>query len=103
MMTPLMEKNARLIVIFLIRGFGAGLVHGICTVSVGYGISYVRKQRKLFSVGTYALLSAAVIYHAIYNLLVQSRWSYVGILLPLCTYIPAVLLLRRSMKWAKQG
>ncbi|MBQ4046635.1 MAG: PrsW family intramembrane metalloprotease, partial [Lachnospiraceae bacterium] len=77
----------------LIRGFGAGLVHGICTVMVGYGISYVRQQKKLFRVGTYALLSAAVIYHAIYNILVQSRWSYVGILLPMVTYIPAILLL----------
>ena len=86
----------------LIRGFGAGLVHGICTVMVGYGISYVRQQKKLFRVGTYALLSAAVIYHAIYNILVQSRWSYVGILLPMVTYIPAILLLRRSMNWAKQ-
>ena len=86
----------------LIRGFGAGLVHGICTVMVGYGISYIRKQRKLFRVGTYALLSAATIYHAIYNLLVQSRWSYVGILLPVVTYIPAILLLRRSMYWAKR-
>lgn len=86
----------------LIRGFGAGLVHGICTVMVGYGISYVRQQKKLFRVGTYALLSAAVIYHAIYNILVQSRWSYVGILFPMVTYIPAILLLRRSMNWAKQ-
>ena len=86
----------------LIRGFGAGLVHGICTVMVGYGISYVRKQKKLFRVGTYALLSVAIIYHAIFNLLVQSRWSYVGILLPVVTYIPAILLLRRSMYWAKR-
>ena len=27
-----------------VRGFGSGLVHGICTVMVGWGISYIRKK-----------------------------------------------------------
>lgn len=82
----------------LIRGFGAGLVHGLCTVMVGFGISYVRRQRKLFRVGTYALLTAAIIYHAIYNLLVQNRLQIAGILLPVLTYIPAVWLLDKSLR-----
>ena len=82
----------------LIRGFGAGLVHGLCTVMVGYGISYVRKMRKLCRTGIYALLAAASIYHSVYNLLVQSKYQYAGILLPMCTYIPAILLLRKSLK-----
>lgn len=81
----------------LIRGFGSGLVHGVCTVMVGYGISYIKKRRKLFWCGTFALLSAAIIYHATYNLLVQSQFRYAGILLPVATYVPAILLLRRSM------
>ena len=78
----------------LVRGFGSGLVHGVCTVMVGYGISYIKKRRKLFFCGTFALLSAAVIYHATYNLLVQSDYPYAGVLLPVLTYIPAILLLR---------
>ena len=80
----------------LVRGFGSGLVHGICTVMVGWGISYIKKRRKFFYCGTFALLSAAVIYHAIYNLLVQSQYQYVGILLPTITYIPVVLFLRKK-------
>ncbi len=39
-----------------VRGFGSGLVHGICTVSVGLGISYIKKQPKFFFCGTFALL-----------------------------------------------
>ena len=31
----------------LIRGFGTGLMHGMCTLFVGFGISFVRKRRKL--------------------------------------------------------
>jgi len=79
-----------------VRGFGSGLVHGICTVMVGWGISYIKKRRKFFYCGTFALLSAAIIYHATYNLLVQSAYQYVGILLPLLTYIPIIYFLKKN-------
>ena len=85
----------------LVRGFGSGLVHGICTVMVGWGISYIKKRRKFFYCGTFALLSAAIIYHAIYNLLVQSQYQYVGILLPTITYIPIILFLKKKKIKAK--
>ncbi len=78
----------------LVRGFGSGMVHGICTVMVGYGISYIKKRRKLFWCGTFALLSAAITYHAVYNLLVQSKYQNAGIILPVLTYIPLILFLR---------
>lgn len=78
----------------LVRGFGSGLVHGICTVMVGYGISYIRKRRKLFLCGTFALLSASITYHAVYNILVQSKYQNAGIILPVLTYIPLILFLR---------
>lgn len=85
----------------LVRGFGSGLVHGICTVMVGWGISYIKKRRKFFYCGTFALLSAAIIYHATYNLLVQSQYRYVGILLPTVTYIPVILFLGKNKLKAK--
>jgi len=81
----------------LVRGFGSGLVHGLCTVMVGYGISYLRKRRKLFWCGTFALLSAAITYHAVYNVLVQSQFRMAGILLPAFSYIPAIWFVRKSI------
>lgn len=72
----------------LIRGFGTGLMHGMCTLLVGFGISFIRKRRKLFAVGTFALLSLAITYHSIFNLLVQSRMLVWGALMPLVTYLP---------------
>lgn len=71
----------------LVRGFGTGLMHGICTLLIGFGISFVRKRRKLFAVGTFALLTTAITYHAIFNMLVQSKYPAVGALLPFATYI----------------
>lgn len=104
----ILTQNVENVTIFwaLVRGFGSGLVHGICTVMVGWGISYVKKRRKLFYCGTFALLSSAIIYHATYNLLVQSKYQYVGIVLPIVTYIPVLLLTvgkrAKSAKAAKQ-
>lgn len=72
----------------LIRGFGTGLMHGMCTLLIGFGISFVKKKRKLFLAGTFALLITAITYHSIFNMLIQSSLSVVGALIPILTYIP---------------
>ena len=75
----------------IIRAFGAGLMHGMCTLLVGVGILFVRKKHKLFVVGTFAMLSTAITYHGIYNMLVQSDFRIIGYILPITTYIPFVV------------
>ena len=75
----------------IVRAFGAGLMHGMCTLLIGVGISFVKKKSKIFMVGTFALLSTAITYHGIYNMLVQSDYRAVGFLLPISTYIPFVV------------
>ena len=75
----------------VLRAFGAGLMHGMCTLLVGVGISFVKKKNKMFALATFALLSTAITYHGIYNMLVQSDFSIVGYLLPISTYIPFVV------------
>lgn len=75
----------------IIRAFGTGLMHGMCTLLVGVGISFAKKRSKIFVVGTFALLSTAITYHGIYNMLVQSPYEIVGFLLPIFTYIPFLI------------
>ena len=75
----------------IVRAFGAGLMHGMCTLLVGVGILFVKKKRKLFVVGTFAMLSTAITYHGIYNMLVQSDYCAIGYLLPIATYIPFMM------------
>ena len=82
----------------IIRAFGAGLMHGMCTLLVGVGISFVKKQRKLFAVGTFGFLSTAIVYHGIYNILIQSEYSIVGALLPVATYVPFLIWRVRAKK-----
>ena len=75
----------------VIRAFGTSLMHGMCTLLVGVGITFVKKKRKIFWVGTFALLSTAITYHSIYNMLVQSPYKMIGYLLPISTYIPFLI------------
>lgn len=71
-----------------IRGLATALMHAMCTVAVGYGICFIRKKKKLFYCGTFALLTMAMIYHGIFNMLVQSEYKYLGFVLPALTYFP---------------
>lgn len=72
----------------IIRGFSTALMHAVCTVAVGFGICFIRKRKKLFYCGTFALLTMACIYHGIFNMLVQSNYKYLGFVLPAVTYVP---------------
>lgn len=86
----------------VIRAFGSGLMHGMCTLLVGIGISFVKKKKKMFAVGTFGFLSTAIVYHGIYNILIQTKLSIIGALLPISTYIP-FLIWRFVSKRGKAG
>ncbi len=80
----------------IIRGLGAGLMHGVCTLMIGYGLSYVNKVRKMTVPGTYALIILAIVYHACYNMLIQSEYRFYGIILPILTLLPILIISRKS-------
>lgn len=82
----------------LTRVLGSGLVHGLCTVMIGYGISFVGKRKKLFISGTFALLTLAIIYHASYNLLLTNDYFREAIFLPILTYIPVTVFYIKNKK-----
>ena len=70
----------------IVRGVSTSLSHGICTMIVGCGIIFVRKQKKLFYTGTFALLATAMTLHATFNLLIQSQYDYIALALPIILY-----------------
>ena len=69
-----------------LRGLSASLMHGLCTMVIGAGLPYVRKQKKLFWTGIFGLWSIAVTMHAMFNLLIQSRYNWLGACLPMALY-----------------
>ncbi|MEG0803873.1 MAG: PrsW family glutamic-type intramembrane protease [Pygmaiobacter sp.] len=104
----LTERGAAEFFHLLIRGFGAGAMHIICGVIIGYGLIYVWKHPWLKLVGTFGLLCAAITYHAIFNLLISEGGAVqtLGYLFPIVTAgigIVTIKLLRcRTVTIAKQ-
>ncbi len=86
----------------IIRGLGAGMMHGVCTLMVGYGLSYVNKVRKMALTGTYALLIFAIVYHSCYNMLIQSEYKFYGIILPIVTLLPILIISRKNGKVSEE-
>ena len=85
-----------------IRGLATALMHGVCTIMIGYGMSFVRKKRQFFYCGTFALLIMAILYHGIFNMLVQSDHYYIGFILPGVTYIPILVSIYEEKKKASE-
>lgn len=79
----------------MIRGFSSGLMHALCTLSIGIGISLVKRRRKLFVCSTFAWLMVASIYHSTYNMLVQSDYWYVGVAIPAISYLPVAVVIKK--------
>ena len=79
----------------MIRGFSSGLMHALCTISIGVGISLIKRRRKLFACSTFAWLMVATIYHSLYNMLVQSDYWYVGVAIPAISYIPVAVVIKK--------
>lgn len=82
----------------IIRGISTSLSHGICTLIVGYGMTFIRKQKKLFYTGIFGLLSFAITFHATFNLLIQSKYDWIGMMLPICIYLVFWIVRKRDSK-----
>ena len=81
------------------RGISSALLHGMCTAIVGYGITFVKKQKKLFYTGTFGLISVSITLHAIYNLLVSSAdYRYIASAIPVVIYISVIIFSRLYRK-----
>ena len=69
----------------LIRGFGTGAMHVVCGMIVAVGLFYLWDRAWLRAIGIFAVLCTAITFHAIFNVLVNTRGivSWVGSAIPL--------------------
>ena len=89
----------------VVRGFASGLMHGICTGMVGICISFIRKKKKLFYCGILAAFDVAIVYHSIFNALVQADrlyLNYIGFALPIITYCAIIYAIAQQKKHGKK-
>ncbi len=85
----LTQSGADDIQFLLIRGFGTGAMHVICGAVVAFGIVFLWDRLWIRSVGTIGLLSGAMVYHGIYNILVSQTGAaaLIGYFIPLGTVV----------------
>lgn len=94
-----MMYNADISLLFaFVRGIGTGLMHGVCTLMVGFALSYIFNQKEVFILGTFASITVSIIYHSTYNILIQSSYPLLGILMPILSYIPLIIILKEKYK-----
>lgn len=86
----------------LARGFGAAQMHSACTAMVGLGVSFVYKRRKLFWCGIFSLLLAASVFHAIFNLLVQSDFRWLAFIWSALLFVPQIASRVRRVRDSKR-
>ena len=84
----------------LIRGFGTGTMHVVCGAIVGLGIYYLWDRIWIRATGTMGLLSLAITYHSIDNLLVSQTGipAMAGFLIPSLSVVFYSIFGKRQLK-----
>ncbi len=74
----------------VIRGFSTGLMHSISTMLIANYAIYIRTKKKLFLCGTLCTFNLSVVFHSVFNLLVEAESAVannIGYFLPISVYI----------------
>ena len=77
----------------LLRGLSTAMMHVVCGVVVGFGLTRAWKYPWLRAAGTFGLLCLASTYHGIFNLLVAAGGParIAAVILPLATLLPLLV------------
>lgn len=92
----LTQNGAGNLMFLLIRGFGAGTMHVVCGMIMAIGLLYLWERYWIRAAGMFALLSMAITYHSIYNMMVSQSGAVAaaGYLIPVLTVL--ILLIFKS-------
>lgn len=85
----------------IIRGCCSGPLHCFCTLVSGYSLNYIKLNKKFFVTGTISLLSMTIIIHAIYNLMIQSKYLIFGAFIPVGLFILYYFIIIKRQKRRK--
>lgn len=83
----------------IIRGFSTGVMHSICTCLIANFIPYIYTNKKLYYCGTLCTFNLAVVFHSVFNLLVEADSGVannIGYMLPIIVYLILNLFVLKS-------
>lgn len=82
----------------ILRAFGAGMMHVMTMLFVGFGFTFIINRKNLYVSGSTGLIALAIIYHSIYNYLVSCDYYVAGFLLPTLLFIPSMIFIKKICK-----
>jgi len=83
----------------IVRGIGASLMHSACTAMIAMGFSYVFNNNKSHLEGIIGLFALAILYHATFNVFVQSDYRIVALIMPVLLFIPINIIEYKKKKY----
>ena len=101
----LTQNGARSLFHLLIRGFGTGTMHVICGAIMSVGLMILWDRMWLRIAGSVGLLTLAITYHGIYNILVSQAGAaaYIGYFIPVATTILGMIIGRNRFSRPPEG
>ena len=80
-----------------LRGLSTAMMHLVCGVVVGYGLTRAWEHPWMRAAGTFGLLCLAMCYHGLFNLLVAAGGpaGIAAVVMPVASFAVAVLVQRR--------
>ncbi|MCR5734273.1 MAG: PrsW family intramembrane metalloprotease [Lachnospiraceae bacterium] len=94
----LLTNGSQNLIRLLIRGFGTGAMHVVCGAMVSAGLIWLWKNQWLQIIGTVGLISVAITYHGVFNILVTRTGAFlvIGCIIPVFTM--GLFLLSRRLR-----
>ncbi|MBR6444686.1 MAG: PrsW family intramembrane metalloprotease [Firmicutes bacterium] len=96
----LTQNGASQLLFLVIRGFGTGTMHVVCGMIVAIGLLYMWEERWLRAFGIIGLLSLAMTYHGVYNMMVSQTGTVAvaGYLIPMISALIILALKTRIFR-----
>ena len=93
----LLNNGSEMLLQLLVRGFATGAMHVVCGAVVSMGLRFLWEKRWLHIAGTAGLITLAISYHSIYNILVIQTGvpMVIGFFIPMLT-AAGILLFRKK-------
>lgn len=85
----------------MVRGFSTGLMHSITTMLIANFVPYMHKKRKLYLGGVLCTFNLAVVFHAVFNLLVEDESviaNRIGFFLPVSVYLVVNIFVLKNIR-----
>ncbi|MCL2085993.1 MAG: PrsW family intramembrane metalloprotease [Oscillospiraceae bacterium] len=82
------------IAVIAARSLTTALMHGMTTAVIGIGLLFLNKQKFMLIPSLFALFSLSTSIHAIFNLLLQTKFAIFAMLMPISMFIGGWLFIK---------